>query len=150
MGVSTNGNICYGILFEEDTEFPWGEREFESWWREVNGFESMYDEDGEYKAGHEPTPEERTAYWEYEDKFDAAHPLPFALVNAQSMSYPVYILALASTVLTARRGHPVEIGEHLRLTASVQGHHDLVAFCDKYDISYPALPTWYLSSFWET
>ncbi|KKM61996.1 hypothetical protein LCGC14_1526060, partial [marine sediment metagenome] len=28
MGVSTNGQICYGIMFDEDTEFPWDEDKY--------------------------------------------------------------------------------------------------------------------------
>ena len=148
MTIATDGQICYVIWFGEDVEFPWGtDEDIESWWRDVNGFESIYTADGEYKSGIAPTKAEREAYWKRADEFDAAHPLLVTLVNAQSMSYPAYILALKSTVITARRGHPVEI-KNMHVVPFNEVMY-LQQFCAKYDIDMPSEPAWYLSSFWE-
>ena len=59
MGVNTDGQICFGIKFEEGDEFPWedvdGDYDLEEWWRRVNGYtnphESPWDEKGGYKEG---------------------------------------------------------------------------------------------------
>jgi len=48
MGISTNGQLHFGIKFEDGFEFPWDfddemksswrSDDIEHWWREVNGF----------------------------------------------------------------------------------------------------------------
>lgn len=52
MSTSTDGQICFGVVFEEDYEFPWDdENNFEKWWQTVNGFKpsfEIYDDKGEY------------------------------------------------------------------------------------------------------
>ena len=151
MGVSTDGQICYGIKFDEDFEFPWANdnEAIEGWWRKVNGYIppfQLYDEDGDYVGKTKPATEKIVTYYQAQGQWDAAHPLPIELVNVCSMSSPIYILADASTVVTARRGYPEEINP-----ATMFGDRDLLLnFCKKYDIDTDgAEPKWYLSSFWE-
>ena len=42
MGVSTDGQICFGIAFEECTEFPWDSEEYDgdidAWWLSLSSF----------------------------------------------------------------------------------------------------------------
>ena len=58
MTVSTDGEICYGWLFEENYQFPWDDEVYlkdeNEWWMVVRNFSSSvmpYDEQGEYKPG---------------------------------------------------------------------------------------------------
>ena len=58
MGVSTNAILCFGISFDEDTIFPWGdgEDEMKEWWLEVNGYQppfELFDEHGDWLDGVE-------------------------------------------------------------------------------------------------
>ena len=57
MGVSTDGQICYGIVFEEGHEFPWASDEYEKdisayfdkmhkWDDEIYGMEIIIAESG--------------------------------------------------------------------------------------------------------
>jgi len=75
MGTTTNGVICYGIQFDEDTEFPWNDKEYEGenydgdidrWWLyDVLGFKhsfEIYGDDGNYIDGKEPSTEDYLAY----------------------------------------------------------------------------------------
>jgi hypothetical protein len=64
MGVSTDGQIGYGVVFEEGYKFPWDKYpsgDIEDWWtEEVLGFKhsfEIYDIDGGYIGGQEPSRE---------------------------------------------------------------------------------------------
>lgn len=115
MSTSTNGEICYGILFEEGYEFPWNDGEMIEWW---------------------------------EDKPNSSSSLPFELVNYCHAEVPMYILALSNTVITAQRGHPVEI-DPAKLVVTQQDHDDLVRFCVDHGLNIGEGPKWWLSSYWD-
>lgn len=155
MGVSTNGQICFGVGFDDGFEFPWEEYDdgIHDWWREVQGFAppvQIYDKYGEYLNGVEPSKEDESAYYDAKHKWEEENPLPVELVNARSMSYPLWILAVAGTVVTARRGYPEEIFPATMLVTDSRKEF-LLDFCKKYGIdTNGAEPAWYLSSFWET
>jgi len=66
MGQSTDGQICYGVKFEEDFEFPWDDDPYldeDDWWLE---------------GASEAEIDEHRRDWL------KAHPLPFELVNLVS------------------------------------------------------------------
>jgi len=87
MGVSTNGNICFGIIFDEDFEFPWGDECFDDWY--VTKHLGMQ-------------------FAEYRDqlKFIRENPIPFELENYCSDGCEMFILAVPGTVKCAHRGYP--------------------------------------------
>ena len=156
MGVSTNGQICFGIMFEEDFEFPWtnyedGEGDIESWWiYQVHGFKhdiELYDERGEYLNGHKPSDEELERYYGPKREFEKTHPLPVELVNYCSGDCAMYILAVPSSCLSARRGYPEEFNP-TDLMVSAADKEVLIHFCDQHGIEAPSEPKWYLSSLW--
>ena len=156
MGVSTNGQICYGILFEEDTEFPWEghDGDIEDWWlTKVLGFKhsfEIYTEEGEYIGGKEPDKSVIDKYYFEKKKFEDSHPkVPVTLVNVCSCENPQYILAIPSTVKTARRGYPERFQPSL-LTAhlTIEQIDALTEFCETHKIEYEGEPGWYLSSEW--
>ena len=98
MITSTDGQICYGVAFEEGFEFPWGDGEIEDWWSyTVHGFNpsfELFDADGNYLNGREPSKDEIRRYFEERQVFDAAHSLPVSLVNYCSGDYPMYALVV--------------------------------------------------------
>ena len=173
MGTTTNGQICYGILFDEDFEFPWSERDgIDDWWREVNGYENPcwnpFTPEGDYKAeivtntrvygpvtsgygmvtSDDPRIQE---YFQHQRNWDKEHPLPIELVNCCSCDCPIWILAAPASTEIARRGYPSELDlRALKVNdvAKAPGWRaNLLEFCDKYKIEHDE-PRWWLSSYW--
>lgn len=154
MGVSTDGQLCFGIKFEDGYEFPWDDGRYEGdideWWRDVQGFEHAlpypYDEKGERL----PTWTDELAhdYFQEQFDFDEKHPCPVKLINYCSNGSPMYILAHTDLCYSNSRGYPEEINPaQLVFTA---GQCDvLIAFCKKYNIDTDnEMPKWWLSSYW--
>lgn len=151
MGVSTDGKISYGIEFPEGFYFPWVDHDdIEDWWLDVNGYKppfEIYDEEGEYIGGVRPSDETIKAYFESRRIFHEKHPLPVELVNTCSYDYPMYILALKGTVMTANRGFPKTF-DPASLTKG-EDPNRLIEFCRTHNIDTgDKQPAWYLSSFW--
>lgn len=63
MSVSTDGQICYGILLDEDAELPWKTEGYgygiENWWiygvHEFKHSVELYDNEGNHLNGVKPT-----------------------------------------------------------------------------------------------
>ena len=150
MGVSTDGQICYGIAFEEDFAFPWGDN-LEEWWTyKVHGFKhslELFDADGSYLNGRKPTAAETERYYGERRAFNATIPLPVQLVNYCSGDYPMYALAVPSTVLTASRGNPT-VFEPSALTVTRSEKDALLKFLADHNIEAPSEPAWLLTSLW--
>lgn len=155
MGQSTNAQLCYGIAFDEDIEFPWWsderfDREIEAWWRELLGYKpsfELYGDDGDYLGGIEPSKEQIKAYYAERDLFDKDHPsLPVEVVSHCSCEYPMYILAVPGTLKTAHRGDPM-IVTPANLFVLPDAIDALIAFCNAHGIEVSP-PEWYLSSMW--
>jgi len=156
MTQSTNGQICFGLVFEEDAEFPWDEHnrwdDIDDWWLSYVlkwlPSNELYDKDGEYIGGVKPPQESIDRYYKEKHDFVKKAPkLPIMLVNYQSGDYPAYILAVPSTFKSASRGYPEEFHPMgLKVTPHEIG--TLLEFCQKYDIEVSGEPQWYLSSYW--
>lgn len=154
MGVSTNGQICYGILFDEGTEFPWtrDDNDIEHWWvYTVHGFKhsfEIYTEAGHYIGGQRPAQDVLDKYYGEKREFEKTMPkLPVELVNVCSCDYPQYILAALGTEKTAYRGRPVVFYPD-ELAAGEDERNTLLNFCHTHDIPFEGEPRWYLSSLW--
>lgn len=156
MGVSTDGQICYGVPFEEDYEFPWDEEDeddLEGWWRAETGFkyegEEPYNEEGNYNPGFNEQDPRVAAYFAAQREWLAAHPLPVELVNYQSAEHPAYMLAVVGTSRSASRGYP-ERFDPSSLTVDPEAAAVLQAFLDRYDLvpEEGVEAGWYLTSYW--
>lgn len=153
MTVHTDGQICYGVKFEEDYEFPWAAQDgdIEDWWRVINGYKppfELFNADGNYIDGIEPSKARLREYFDARSLWDAEHDkLPVAEVNYCSGEYPMYILAVPSTCNSARRGYPEKF-DPATLVVSEEAQAALLAFCEKYGLTYEAGPAWWLSSYW--
>ena len=132
MGVSTNGYVCFGFLLEEGAPMPWDDHEeIEAWW-----FKEKVGRDYE-------------SYEEY-SLFLRENPCPVELVNACSLSHPMWILALAGTVRTALRGGP-EIINPKSLHVKDEDKMPLIRIMSHYEIDHIGEGAqWYLASYWET
>lgn len=155
MGTTTNGQICYGIAFEEDHEFPWDKEEYEyginEWWKAVNGYNQpveVYDEHGEYINGIGPDEKIFREYYDHKHDWEEKNPLPIELVNYCSLECPMYILTISASVITARRGYPTVLsGEEFDINAV--DVNPIIDFCQEYNIEYDIDKfQWYLSSYW--
>ena len=151
MTTSTNGQICYGVLFQEDFEFPWhseDDNDLEGWWRRVNGYKplfEMFTEEGRWIGGKEWPQEKRTEYYDHLFAWQKSHPVPIVDVNYCSGDYPMYILACPSSFVSASRGFP-KMFSPLDLKVVFEEGKALVEFCHHYlGIDKPE-PHWYLSS----
>ena len=150
MGTSTNGQLCYGVAFEEDFEFPWGD-DIDDWWvYTVHKFEhsfELFDSAGCYLNGREPTDEGNTRYWQERRDFEAAHPLPVTLVNYCSGDCPMYVVAVPGTTVVARRGYP-EVVDPSALLVTQDQYGQLMKFFTDFGIDAPSTPSWLLTSYW--
>jgi hypothetical protein len=157
MGQSTNGQICYGILFNEDTEFPWDKEtnrwpDIEEWWVfDVLDFRHSFEiftPEGDWIGGKEWPKEKINQYYEERESFEEQNPeLPVVLVNYCSSEYPIYILAIPETYFEANRGYPKEFSPP-NLTITDDQKDILINFCNDHDIEFDDEPGWYLSSYW--
>lgn len=154
MGTSTNGEISFGVVIPEDTEFPWGAERFdgdiEEWWLEEIGFKSThqpFDEDGEYADGFRPDDPRINAYFDEKRIALEENPVPITLVNYCSGDYPMFVIAVPGVLLTCRRGDPLKISP-LDMTCSDQQVKELVTFLGKYGIEHDGEPGWLLTSYW--
>lgn len=163
MTVSTNGQICYGVLFEEDYEFPWDaerwDNDIDSWWLyEVCGYTNpfeLYDELGNYIDGKEPPKERIDQYFSTRQAFEKEHLLPVRLVNYCSGDYPAYILAVPESCIIASRGYPEILSRPRGYSdhTAILGTEDekrsaLLDFCKEHRLEYQSGPAWWLSSYW--
>ena len=154
MGVSTDGQICFGIAFEDEMEFPWDSDEYdgdiEGWWIcAVNEYRSpfeIYNSDGEYLGGIKPSDERINEHYRAKRVFKNAHPLPVELVHHCSGDYPMYILAIPRTVKKASRGYPEEINPS-EMVVTQDECNLLIEFCEIHGIEAEA-PRWWLTSMW--
>lgn len=155
MGVSTNGQICFGLYFDQDTEFPWDSEEFDGdfndWWWIQSGWmwygEQPFTTDGDYALGFSSGDPRISAYYDSRREWLLSHPSPAAKINYQSGECPAYILAVPSSILIARRGYPKEFNP-TSLRVSESDVERLVQFCEKYGLEFLEQPKWYLSSYW--
>lgn len=155
MGISTDGQICYGVIFEEGYEFPWDCKEYEYdievWWlKTVIKFKpsiELYDENGNYLNGLEPTPAEFSKYYNERRVAFEKNQLPVKLVNYCSSEYPVYILAVPNTYFVANRGYPTNFEPEL-LQVAPHERQALTDFCEQFSLEYSGAPAWYLSSYY--
>ena len=149
MGVSTNANLCYGISFEEDYEFPWSDYDegIEGWWLETQGYKppfELFNAAGNYIDGIKPSQEKISEYFAAQREFQKANPLPIEEIMHCSGDYPMYILATVSSPKTARRGYPETI-DNLDV---VEAEKDvLLRFCEQWELEGEG-PAWWLSSLW--
>jgi len=150
MSQSTDGQLCYGILFEEGYEFPWGEEDPEDWYDKVRGFKStyysqIYTPEGEYLNGKKPSKDLFDKHFDEEREFKKLHPMPFELVNYCSGDYPMYILAIPSTVKSASRGYP-EVIDFKEIVFPPDELGAFKDFCNTH--GFDAMEAkWYLSSY---
>jgi len=152
MSVSTDGQICYGVVFEDGYEFPWGRFDgVEEWYyKEIKPFipiAEIYDENGEYINGIRPDEETFKWYCQQKREWKEKNPLIFELVNYCSGDCPMYILAVKSTFISCSRGYPLEI-EPESLNVKESDKQKLLDFCAQYNLKFESGPSWYLSSYW--
>ena len=154
MTTSTDGQICFGILFEDGFEFPWDtdswEGNVENWWLDVNGYESpfvLFDAQGDWLDGIQPEEDKIGEYYTHRRVFQKEHPFPVKLVNVCSGEHPIYILAVPGTCKSASRGYPQEFDPSL-LTITLLQLDTLYRFCIEYEILASDIAKWWLSSYW--
>lgn len=153
MGVSTNGQLCYGVLFEDGFEFPWDEYDgIEEWWKEVKGFVPTvfypFDDEGNYAEGFNRESPEVDAYFDEEDEWEKANPIPVELVNYCSGEYPMYIITVSTASYSNRRGNAVVIDPNELIEEQKKVHDTLIQFLTEFEIEYDEEPCWLLSSWW--
>lgn len=130
MGVSSDGEISYGIVFEEGYEFPWDadyDGDPEEWWIS-KVLQLIYKDYAEMHA------------------ILKDNPLPFQLVNYCSGEYPMYILAVPGTLKSAYRGSPKSFTLD-ELQVDEEASKKLIAFCEEYGLEGESEIGWTLSSY---
>ena len=146
MGTSTDGQLCFGIMLEEEV-LPWGDVSLEDMWLDTLGFsaESPYDEFDEYKPGYSADDPRIDEYYEQKSAMLRDNPPPIEEVNYCSGDCPMMILAVPSSCLTCHRGYPLQI-DPAKLVVTDEEVKALLDFCQRFGLS--GEPTWWLSSYW--
>ena len=151
MGVSSDGLIAFGIPFEEDFEFPWNEKhegDIETWWLDVCGFKPTlypFTDEGEYIKDY--TDKMVNDYFAEKHAFQKEHPLRIELRNYCHGDYPMDMLCIKSSVITANRGSPTELNPENLTARGEDWTKILTDFCKKHEIEIPSEPKWYLFSY---
>lgn len=167
MGVSTDGQICYGVAFDEGegSEFPWrndGEDiDINEWWHDQHGWKESddnpagafypYTAEGGYKSCLKlKRDDERIGKWyEAKQKWIAENvpPLPVQEVNYCSSECPMYVLAIPSSFRNNNRGYAEKFNP-AELIVTQEEVNNFLEFCEKYEIELPCQPAWLLTSYW--
>jgi hypothetical protein len=163
MGVSTDGQLCYGIPFPEGFELPWGDVSEDEWWRQTNGYKPpfmLYNEEGEHLSGVKPPEALFDQYYEHQHEWDKANPFPVEIVNYCSCDSPMYMVAIKGSLKKNNRGFAEEINPS-ELTVTDEQKQVLLDFIEKYmkekidehnedeyDEKVELEPKWYLTSYW--
>jgi len=138
MGVSSDGQICYGIAFEEDYEFPWLDEKWsddkeEDWWiTDICGYKPPFEicnEHGEYFDGIRPTQEKINQYFKHYQAFKEENPMHVEIVKHCSDNYTMYIIAVPGTFQWNSRGDVEEI--KMRVIKPDE-EKNVIDFCEKY------------------
>jgi hypothetical protein len=148
--MSTNGQICYGIRFNEGFEFPWDmgpwRGDHEAWWRDVNGYESLeypWAKDGNYNPGFDADDPRITAYFVHRRAWDKGNPFPVELVFCGDFNSSNTILAVGSSCVFADEDeesfNPVDL-------VVPYGGIVLLNFCQTWNIESDH-PKWWLSTY---
>jgi hypothetical protein len=150
MGHATDAQLCYGIAFDSETEFPWSEADgIDEWWITVQGFKptvEIYDEDDNWINGVQPDRDTVVNYYNERHEFiKTMRELPVHPVTHCSCEYPMTILAVKGTFVSASRGNPKLINVS-KLHVSPEDQAELLEFCREYGIKYSLGPCWWLSS----
>jgi|GEM_PF-3221801 len=155
MGVSVNGQICYGVVFGEGYEFPWDASDggdLDDWWVRESGWrwagEEPFTGEGELAEGFSREDPRIAAYFESRRAWLGGHPAPVVEVNYQSGDEPAWILAIPASLVVARCGYPWAIDPRVLLFIEAEAEAELLAFCERYGLTPEGGPGWYLSSFW--
>jgi len=138
MGNSPSAQICFGIAFAGDFNFPWG-CGLDDWWRDQCGFYNPHD-----TATHEG----RVQFYRANNQWNMANPCPVEVITCCDGDYPGgYVLALSDTVVRSWEGGPDRIAPAAML-ASDEDRTFLMEFCKAYEIETNEGPGWYLSSYY--
>ena len=153
MGVSTDGQLSFGVAFDEGHEFPWDDEkydgEIEDWWKGVNGYscpvEDPFTPEGQYKPGFNRDSPEVDAFFKHSRDWFEENPIPVEVVNYCSGDCPMYLLAVKH--IECSRGYPQEI-EPSFLEVSEEEQGRLQGFLDRFEIKDGIGPKWWLTSYW--
>jgi len=143
MGISSNGVMAFGIDLGEGDDLPWREfDDIDEWWNSVSGFNPSVNPYADDSS--ESSMDDINTYHDEKKLFEEENPLPIELVWHCSYEYPMFILAVNDTEMSASRGYPVEFNpsDMVITEAQIQVLKD---FCEKYEIEYSE-PKWYLCS----
>jgi hypothetical protein len=160
MGVSTDGQLSFGILFEENYVFPWDENEdgqspsgsgdIEEYWKKLKGFvnpaEDPFDEKGNYKAGFSSDHPGTKEWYSNKRVWLFNNPIPIEIVNYCAGDYPMIILATKH--ISCGRGYPTVIDPdflNINIEEEEKKLSDFLSICG---IETTEKAKWYLSSYW--
>lgn len=152
MSESTNGQLSFGVVFDEGFEFPWDlthEGDIDEWWRDIRGFvnpiESPFTPEGQYKPGIDRDSPFISEYFAKRREWGEANPLPVDVVNYCSGDYPLHILATKHMI--ARRGYPERVDADF-FEDTDKSANELRAFMSEFGIESDGEIGWWLSSYW--
>jgi hypothetical protein len=146
MGSDARATICFGIVLDNETEYPWSD-DIEDWWfNAVCGYIPpfrVFDEKGNFLNGIQD--EKCDEYYNHKNGFKKAHPLPVELIYQGYGDEPSPILSVLKTKLSTEWDAALEIPYHLEVK-----EENLKAFTEfcKTHLNTDEKPKWLLSAYY--
>lgn len=159
MSTSTDGQLSFGLIFDEGFEFPWCDEDgdgdeddfIRAWWYKRNSYGDptlkLYDSDGNCVEPESSRGEAVARLYSERREWEEAHPIPIQVVNYCSCDSPM--LMLATRHFSASRGYPKELDLECLVSLDLEPDRQILsAFLEEYGIESDHEPQWFLSSLW--
>ena len=152
MGDRAKAQICFGIAFEEDHEFPWDNYEcIDDWWvYEVLKFKptvQIYNDEGNWINGIEPDKKLVDDYYNEKSFVKNSRLIPIELVRHSHYANPMYIIALPGYTIEVDWGE-LEIINPESFCYDIIEKRVLIDFCKEFNIKFKEDPKWYLTVYY--
>ena len=154
MGINVNGQIAFGVTFEDGFEFPWDHEEYdgiEAWWMEVNGYEPIYQPftpDGQYADGWDRDDPRLEEHYQSRRSWLEDNPIPVVDINTCSGDYPVYMLAIPDTLTGCSWDSPTKLSKTRMADPVPEKVKAMIDFLANHEIDCDNEPAWWLTSYY--
>ena len=151
MGISTDGVISFGVVFEEGQEFPWDNFDgIDEWWMKTKGYKPVlqpFTKEGRYAEGWTEDDLRFKEYFAHRDEWRTKNPLPVEEENYCNQEFPMTAIVIPALGHRCSRGFPAEF-DPAQLIAPPEKVDALVAFLKEFGLDSGSEPGWILTSYW--
>lgn len=144
MGCNLNGQIHFGVAFEEYFEFPWG-YDIDEWWAKIHNYVPLhqpYTPQGGYAEGWSRDDPRIKEYYQHQRDWFKANPLPVVLEYCGTGDCSSTIIALPNKGLSV--DWEATSFDPASLVVTDEEIQSIKGFLAKYEIDHDEDPAWLL------